>query len=333
MKIQKKKIDDLNLVVTVKAAAEDYAETKKKKAAEIRRNADFKGFRKGMVPASLIQKMYGEQILGEAVNTVVTEALEEYLTKEKLHILGEPLPSENQPENEWKDGNDFEFKFDVALSPEVNVEVSKDDEVPQYSVSVSAEEKKKMTETLKKIEEEKKDNPEPKTDEKLEKEAAERLAENYKQEAEWRLNKDIREYFVNKSGIQIPEAFLKRWLYAANNGKYSKEDIEKEFDAFAADFKWQLVRGTLMEKYGFKVTDEDIEKAAEAYVAYQYAMYGLGGVPEEMIKEAAKNVLTDRKQVERLAENVEDQKVLEKIKEEITIKSKKITAAKFRELK
>lgn len=333
MKIEKKQIDELNIQLTVKITGEDYAEISRKKTAEVKRNADFKGFRKGMVPASLIQKLYGEQILVDSVNQVVSTSLEDYIKTKKLNLLGEPLASEKQPQVEWVAGNDFTFVFDAALSPEVKVEAGKDDEIANYTVTLSADDKKKMAETLKKIESEKKDNPEPKTDEQIEKEAAERLAEQYKQEAEWRLNKDIREYFVQKAGLNLPVEFLKRWLFAANNGKFTKEDIDKEFDGFAADFKWQLVRGTFMQKYGLKIVDKDIEEAAEAFVTYQYAMYGLGGVPKEMIQEAAKNVLADQKQVERLIEQVEDQKVIAKLKEEVTLKAKKITAAKFRELK
>ena len=68
-------------------------------------------------------------------------------------------------------------------------------------------------------------------------------------------------------------------------------------------------------------------------MAYQYAMYGIGNVPAEMIKEAANNVISDRKQIARIEEQVEDQKVLAKIREIITIKPKKISAEKFRDLK
>ena len=161
---------------------------------------------------------------------------------------------------------------------------------------------------------------------------SERLEAQYKNEAEWRLNKDIRDYFVQKAGLQLPEAFLKRWLLVANNGKVTAEDIEKEFDGFAADFKWQLVRGYLMNKFGLKIEEGDIHEAAKAFVTYQYAMYGLSNVPEEMISEAVVNVLHDQKQVERLVEQVEDQKVIARLKEEITLKSTKISSAKFREL-
>lgn len=329
MKVLQNKIDDLNLELTVELEAADYAEIVRKKLADCRRKADFKGFRKGNVPASMIKKVYGEQCLAEAVNQLIAKALDEHITENKLRVLGEPLGSEKQPELEWEDGKDFTFVFDLGLSPEVNFEVEKSDTVPSYTVTLAAKDKTTMAENLKKFYEEKK---EEKTDEDIDKEVTERLKTQYKNEAEWRLSKDIRDYFVEKAAIALPEEFLKRWLVYANNGKVTAEDVEKDFAGFAADFKWQLVRGYLMKKYDFKIEEKDIREAAEAFVTYQYAMYGLSNVPAEMISEAVVNVLQDQRQVERLAEQVEDQKVLAKLKEEITLKPTKISSAKFREL-
>ena len=161
----------------------------------------------------------------------------------------------------------------------------------------------------------------------------ERLKANYKEEADYRLSKDIRDYLVEKAGITLPEEFLKRWLVDANEGKFTKEDIEKDFDAFKQDFKWDLVRGYLMDKYGLKVEEKEVEEAARAYTAYQYAMYGMGNVPDEILDDAAKRVLSDRKQVRRMIENVEDRKVIDAVREKIKLAHKKITVAKFRELK
>lgn len=329
MKVLQNKIDDLNLQLTIEVEAADYAEIERKKLAERRRNAEFKGFRKGMVPASLIKKVYGEQCLVESVNQVIAQALDSHITENKLHILGEPLAAENQPELDWASGNDFSFVFDLGLSPELNFEAEKTDTVPSYNVTIAAKDKNSMIENLKKYYEEKK---EEKSDEDIEKEVTERLSSQFKNEAEWRLSKDIRDYFVEKAAVALPEEFLKRWLFTANNGKVTKEDIEKDFAGFVADFKWQLVRGYLMRKYELKIEENDIREAAEAFVTYQYAMYGLGNVPEDMIKEAAVNVLQDQRQVERLAEQVEDQKVLAKLKEVITLKATKISSTKFREL-
>ena len=340
MKVSQNKIDDLNLELTIEVEAADYAEIERKKLAERKRTADFKGFRKGMAPASLIKKFFGEQCLVEAVNQVLSQALDAHIKDNSLRIIGEPLSSENQPEVEWKDGNNFTFVFDLGLYPEINFDVVKDDKVPSYTVTITAKDKATMVENLKKYYEEKNKSAEEqsaakeeKSDEDIEKEAAERLEAQFKNEAEWRLSKDIRDYFVNKAGISLPEAFLKRWLLVANQGKVTKEDIEKEFDAFLADFRWQLVRGYLMKKYDLKIDEKDLHEAAEAFVTYQYAMYGLGNLPKEMIQEAVVNVLKNQEQVQRIAENVEDSKVMSKLKEEITLEPTKITSLKFKDLK
>ena len=329
MKVLENRIDDLNLELTIEVEAADYAEIERKKLAERRRTADFKGFRKGNVPASMIKGVFGEQCLVESVNQVISQALDKHITDNSLRILGEPLSSEKQPEVEWVDGNNFSFVFDLGLYPELNFEVVKEDKVPSYEISVADKDKTSMTENLKKYYEEKK---EEKSDEDIAKEASDRLESQYKNEAEWRLSKDIRDYFVGKADVKLPEEFLKRWLLVANAGKITKEDVDKEFDGFLADFKWQLVRGYLMKKFELKIEENDIREAAKAFVTYQYAMYGLGNVPEEMINEAVVNVLQDQKQVERMVEQVEDSKVMAKIKEIITIKATKITSEKFRAL-
>jgi len=330
MKITEKKIDALNIELTLAIGAADYEENERKRLAECRRKADFKGFRRGMVPASMIKRVYGDQCLAEAVNDVISTQLDKYINDNNLHVLGEPLSSEKQPEIEWVDGNDFTFIFDIALSPEVKVEAVKEDEVPSYNVTIAAKDKASMEENLKKYYSE---NKTEKSEEEIKKEVDDRMSEQYRNEAEWRLSKDIRDYFVNKAGITLPEDFLKRFLVATNNGKVSKEDVEKEFEGFAQDFKWQLVRGSFMKQFGFKIEEKDIREAAQAYVSYQYAMYGMSNVPEDLVKEAVVNMLQDQKQVERLVEQVEEKMVVGRIKEIITLKPTKITSAKFRELK
>ena len=329
MKTSKKKIDALNLELTLEITKDDYAEIERKKIAEQKRTAEFKGFRKGMVPESLIRRVYGDRILADAVNQVISQGLQDFIVKEKLNVLGEPLGSEKQPEVDWKDGNDFKFVFDIALYPEINLEADSTDSVNHYQISLSAKDKSAMKDNLKKYYEDKKQE---KTDDEIDREVSDRMASEYKSEAEWRLSLDIRRHFVEKAALALPEAFLKRWL-AYNNENMKPEDIERDFPRFLEDFRWQLVRSYFMKKFAFDITKADLEEAAKSYITYQYAMYGMGGVPEEIIKSSVDQMLSDPKQTDRLAEQVEDGKVLGKLKEVITISKKKITSEKFRELK
>ena len=88
-----------------------------------------------------------------------------------------------------------------------------------------------------------------------------------------------------------------------------------------------------MKKFDLKIEDKDMVEAAKAYAAYQYAMYGMGNVPEQILTDAAMEMLKDERQIRNLEENVENEKVLAAVKEKMSFTNKKITEEKFRELK
>ena len=148
MKIEQNRIDDLNLELTLSVSNEDYAEARKKKLNDFRKKAEIKGFRKGMVPMSLVEKMYGPQALADSVNDVIAEGINNFIRENNLKVLGEPLPSEDNPQNEWVNGNDFTFKFDLAQNPEVSFELSKEDEIVYYTITATEAAKKEMKENI-----------------------------------------------------------------------------------------------------------------------------------------------------------------------------------------
>ena len=351
MKLEQNRIDDLNLELALTVTKEDYSDSRKKRLNDYRKKAEIKGFRKGMVPMSLIEKMYGQQALVDAVNDIIADGLNNFIKENDLKVLGEPLPSEDTPHNEWVDGNDFNFKFDLAQNPEVSFELSKEDEVVYYTITVTEAAKKDMKNTLLKqygsLEDGKKAKEEdfiivdfeqgdmkvegtyvalrnvaeavrgsfvgvkagdvldvnvneafenetdrasmlkvgkdelasldpmfkmtvktvktfvnaPLTEETFEKifgvkteaefdaKIEERIRAEYAQEADFRFSKDAKNYLLEKAGLNVAENFLKRWIYVINDGKFTMEDIDKEWDLFIVDYKLQMVRSYLMEKY------------------------------------------------------------------------------------
>ena len=148
MKLTKTQPDALNFQVTIEIAAADYAEPLKKRLNQYRAKADLKGFRRGMAPMGMIQRMYGDQALYESVNTMVGDALDNFIKEEKIRIVGEPMPAEDQPQLSWKAGEDFTFKFDIAQTPEINFEVNKEDKVVYYEINITAAEKKATREQM-----------------------------------------------------------------------------------------------------------------------------------------------------------------------------------------
>jgi len=137
MKISKTSIDDLNLVVKIIIEKQDYEATVNETLKEYRKKANMPGFRKGMVPAGLIKKMHGRAALAEEVNKLLSRELTKYISDEKLEILGEPLPSltEKAVVNFDSDA-DFEFSFDIGLSPQINLDFEKIGKLPYYEITV-----------------------------------------------------------------------------------------------------------------------------------------------------------------------------------------------------
>ena len=435
MKIEQNRIDDLNLELTLSVTKEDYADSRKKKLNDFRRKAEIKGFRKGMVPMSLVEKMYGQQALADSVNDVIAEGINNFIQENGLKVLGEPLPSEDNPQNDWVDGNDFTFKFDVAQNPEVSFELSKEDEVVYYTITVTEAAKKEMKDNLLKqygsLEDGKKAKADDfiivdfeqgetkvegtyvalrnvaeaarasfvgvkpgdvldvnvneafenetdrasmlkvskdelatldpmfkmtvqsvktfvnaplteetfekifgvKTEEEFDAKIEERIRAEYAQEADFRFSKDAKTYLLEKANLTIAEKFLKRWIYVINEGKFTMEDIEKDWDLFIVDYKWQMVRGYLMDKYGVKIEEADLLASAKGFAAYQFAMYGMNNVPDEQLESFAKNILAQEEQGRRILDQVENEKTFAAVREVVTLKKKKISVDKFRELK
>ena len=142
MNIVKNQPDALNYQVTVEIAAADYAEPLRKRLNEYQRKADIRGFRKGKAPMSMIKRFYGDQALYESVNDLLGRELDRFIAEEKIRVVGEPLPSEDQPQLNWAEGSDFTFKFDIAQTPEITFTVNKEDKVHYYEINVTADEKK-----------------------------------------------------------------------------------------------------------------------------------------------------------------------------------------------
>jgi len=139
MNVDKQVIDSVNAVVKIQLLKADYQEKVESTLKNYRKKANVPGFRPGMVPTGLIQKMYGKSVLAEAVQDAVSEALYNYIRDNQLNILGEPLPSESQPTIDFDTQEDFDFAFDIALSPELEFSLTKKDSIPYYTITVTDE--------------------------------------------------------------------------------------------------------------------------------------------------------------------------------------------------
>jgi len=140
MQISKTSIDDLNIVVKITIEKQDYEATVNETLKDYRKKANMPGFRKGMVPAGLIKKMYGKSALAEEVNKLLSHELTKYIADEKLDILGEPLPSLTEKAIvDFNSDADFVFAFDLGLSPEIKPDFEKIGKLPYYEITVDSQ--------------------------------------------------------------------------------------------------------------------------------------------------------------------------------------------------
>lgn len=439
MRVTQKNIDDLNLVVTLNIEQGDYFDKQRKILNDFRRKAELKGFRKGMAPMSLIEKLHGRSALLDAVNDLISEGLNNFISENKLNVLGEPLPNEKEQKPiDWENDSEFEFVYDIALSPSVKVELNNEDKIPYYEVVISEEEKKTYRSnflkqygqlgdvdqvadddfivadlvqgdtkiegthiamrsiedpeikklfigrrvgdefeidvnkaftndadraSLLRVKKEELTSVEPifkvivkeikrfvdaeptqelfdkvfgegqvKSDEEFENRLAEKMKEEFARESDYRYMLDARDYLIEKASIKLPEDFLKRWLYTANKEKFTMEDIEKEFDLFLKDLRWQMIRQTILKEQGLTVTRELLDEQAKKIAAYQFAMYGISNVPEEQLEKYAQSLLANEKESGRILEKVEENLVLDFVKSVASLDKRQISSEELRKM-
>ena len=447
MNITKNQVDNLNATLKIELGKEDYAERVEKALKDYQKKVVVKGFRPGKTPMGLVKKMYGQSLLLDEINKLLGEALNNYIKENDLHILGEPLPNETEQKPLNLEDERFEFLYDIALSPEVNVKMSKREKLPYYRIKVDDEMVDKQVEAIcknngslvevdvieggeylkgelieldengeakeggirnedasmslhymkdeeavkafmgKKAGEEVKFNAAKaypnKTDYAallgVSKEEAEHAGENYcfiikeikryvdaevneelftklygkdvvkdvadfrarvkaelenqlKGHSEYRFTIDAKEKMVKKNeDVALPEAFLKRWIVAVNEGM-TPEEVEKDFEGYRGEFKWQLVKSAIVREYQVKVEEEDMKKEGRQIAAAQLQQYGLYGLTDEQLDGFAAKLLEDNKQRQHLYERAQEDKVFNVIRENMKLEEQEISMADFEKL-
>ena len=140
MNVSFQNIDKVSGLLTVKLEKADYQEKVDKSLKTFRQKAQIPGFRKGMVPMSLVKKMYGKSVIAEEGNKLLSEKVYDYIKSNNVNMLGEPLPNEEKQQViDFDTMEEFEFVFDIALAPEFKAEVSNTDKVDYYTIEVTDE--------------------------------------------------------------------------------------------------------------------------------------------------------------------------------------------------
>lgn len=142
----------------------------------------------------------------------------------------------------------------------------------------------------------------------------------------------VRNFLMEKAALQMPEAFLKRWLYTINEGKFSMEEIEQDFAGFVQMFTWNYLQKHFIQSANLSVSTEEVEAEAKEFAKAQFAQYGMPSAPEEMVANFAKQILENKEQAQKIYEKLYEVKVVEHVKSLIKVTNKAVTSEEFAEL-
>ena len=140
MEITLQNVSEVKGMLTVKLVKADYEPKVEKALKTFRQKANLPGFRPGMVPMGLIKKQYGSAIKAEEINKMLQEAVYGYLKENKVDMLGEPLPNEDQQKTiDFDIMEELEFLYDIALAPQFDATLTAADTIPYYTIQISDE--------------------------------------------------------------------------------------------------------------------------------------------------------------------------------------------------
>ncbi len=168
-----------------------------------------------------------------------------------------------------------------------------------------------------------------KTEDEFRAQVKEMIAGQMVGESDYKFGIDARKVVEDKVGdIVLPEAFLKRWLLTTGENK-TPETVDADFAAMVPDLKWHLIKEEIVRKFEIKVEEADIMDMAKKATKAQFAQYGMMNVPEEMLENYAKEMLKTKESVRGIIDRATEEKILNTIKENVTLKTKEISPDDF----
>ena len=358
MKIEQSELKDLKAVVTLTVEAADYQEEVAKQLKEVRHKAQMPGFRPGMVPAGLVKKMYGKGILADVLNKKVGEGLQKHIEDNKLQILGEPLPNDEQGQIDLDHEETFTFAFDIAVAPEFDAKLNGKNKLPEYTIEPTDEMVNKQVEAYTNrfgeyIPEDKEKGTKaevkpcavdaelfakvygpdaPKDEAGFRAKVKEDIVRSLAEESKYRFGIDAKEAIMKKmEKVEFPVDFLKRWVLATNE-KMTQEELDKDFDKMLDELKWQLAKDQLMKEYNVNVEKEEVEDFAKRIAKMQFMQYGLMNVDDAMLANYAQEMLKNENQLRGIVERLVEDKLFEALKGVAKIEPKTISQEDFDKL-
>jgi len=437
MNISLEKSTPVNARLVVSISEADYKPQVDKNLKDYRKRANIKGFRPGMVPMQMVQKMFGKSILIDEINSVLGKAVPNYIKENNLSLVGDPMPL-NEFENpiDWDTQTEFSFSYDLGLAGEFTVDFEKIPTISTYEIEATEKEVEETIENLKQnsgeqihpdsvedgdmlfgvftqgewteksaipfkaIKDEAKatfigaakgatltfdlqatfvdeksielatgnktgltgevtftieditrngvaelnqaffdkvlGEGKVSSEEEFRKEILEIIKSNYKREAEYLLRIDSEKALLENIAIELPEEFLRKWLIQVNEGKFTPEQIDADFENVKKDIRLNLIKNEVATQNEIKVEYPEVLERTKEMIRGQFGMYApADNSMDEMIERIANGYLTDKNKQDnfmKMFNEVYAAKVSDVIVSKVKTESKNITVDEFKQV-
>ena len=170
---------------------------------------------------------------------------------------------------------------------------------------------------------------EVKSEEDLNKKVADDLANMFKQDSDRLFTQNIYEYLLDKTKINMPESFLKKWIKISNEKPIDDETLDKEFDGYLKSMKWQLIQGKLFKDNDIQITNEEVMDFTKSLLVSNYAQYGMPAPDDKELSETAMRLLKDKEQVNGIYDRITEKKLSDYFQSNVPMKEKMLSYDEF----
>ncbi len=225
------------------------------------------------------------------------------------------------PDNAFKD----EAKVKALLGQDITEEQMKSDYQFEITDVIRHKEAELNEETFKKVY----PNDELKTEEDFRARVKQDLEEHYTKDSDRHFTGEVINALIEKSNLELPDEFLKRWLLDSNQGKITAEQLEGQYESYAKTFKWQLIEDKLRAQFGdaLKVDDEDVRDKVRAYFQIQGKENS-----NPQVEQIVDQILSNQEEGQKIYTELMDEKLGKVFKENVKRKEESVTPDKFMEL-
>jgi trigger factor len=167
------------------------------------------------------------------------------------------------------------------------------------------------------------------TEAELKERIAKDLEQMFANDSDRLLTRFVYDHLLEKTDVQLPTDFLKRWIQLSNEKPISMEEIEAQFEGYEKGMKWQLIQGHIFKANNLKVEQPEVIEFTKGLLVNQYAQYGIPAPEDKELTASAIQVLQNKEESSRVYDMLAETKLTQYFKNTVKLKDKEVSYDEF----